>query len=80
VSDAQLGELKQRLRAFRRELLQQAELGNTPERVVQINFQLFPMSVASHARSEVAETAVPAGETGTQVAKVARTRSHRRRG
>jgi uncharacterized protein (TIGR02147 family) len=46
VSEAQLHELKQRVRAFRRELLQQAELGNTPERVVQVNFQLFPMSVA----------------------------------
>lgn len=46
VSDHQLRDLKQRVRAFRRELLQQAELGNEPERVVQINFQLFPLSVA----------------------------------
>ena len=45
VSHATMLELKQRVRAFRRELLQVAELGNDPERVVQINFQLFPMSV-----------------------------------
>ena len=49
VSDAQLRALKERVRAFRRELLQQAELGNEPERVVQINFQLFPMSAAPAA-------------------------------
>jgi uncharacterized protein (TIGR02147 family) len=49
VSDAQLRGLKQRVREFRRELLQQAELGNEPERVVQINFQLFPMSAAPAA-------------------------------
>jgi uncharacterized protein (TIGR02147 family) len=49
VSDVQLRALKERVRAFRRELLQQAELGNEPERVVQINFQLFPMSAAPTA-------------------------------
>jgi uncharacterized protein (TIGR02147 family) len=36
--------LKERIREFRRELLQLAELEGAPERVVQINFQLFPLS------------------------------------
>jgi uncharacterized protein (TIGR02147 family) len=76
VSDAQLAELKQRLRAFRRELLQQAELGNTPERVVQVNFQLFPMSVAVDAPPITTPAAVPATASG---AKVARARAKRRR-
>ena len=37
-------ELKERIREFRRELLQLAELEGRPERVVQLNFQLFPLS------------------------------------
>ena len=37
-------DLKERIREFRRELLQVAELQGEPERVVQINFQLFPLS------------------------------------
>jgi uncharacterized protein (TIGR02147 family) len=37
-------DLKERIREFRRELLQLAELSGDPERVVQINFQLFPLS------------------------------------
>ena len=37
-------DLKERIREFRRELLQLAELEGKPERVVQINFQLFPLS------------------------------------
>lgn len=44
VSHDKLLELKQRIRDFRRDLLQLAELDNVPERVVQINFQLFPLS------------------------------------
>lgn len=44
VSHDKMLELKQRLRDFRRDLLQLAELDNEPERVVQINFQLFPLS------------------------------------
>jgi uncharacterized protein (TIGR02147 family) len=44
VSHDKLLELKQRLRDFRRDLLQLAETDNEPERVVQINFQLFPLS------------------------------------
>ena len=35
--------LKARIREFRRELLHLAELEGEPERVVQINFQLFPL-------------------------------------
>jgi uncharacterized protein (TIGR02147 family) len=44
VSDAKRRELEQRVRAFRQELLQAAEVDNTPERVVQINFQVFVLS------------------------------------
>lgn len=44
VSDAKRRELEQRVRAFRQELLQAAEVDNTPERVVQINFQVFALS------------------------------------
>jgi uncharacterized protein (TIGR02147 family) len=44
VSHDTLLRLKARIREFRRELLQLAELEGEPERVVQINFQLFPLS------------------------------------
>lgn len=46
VSAAKLAELKQRVRAFRQELLQAAELDDRPERVVQVNFQVFALSAA----------------------------------
>jgi uncharacterized protein (TIGR02147 family) len=45
VSRDKVDELKARLRAFRQELLRTAELDDQPERVVQINFQLFPLSI-----------------------------------
>jgi uncharacterized protein (TIGR02147 family) len=44
VSQEVLLDLKERIREFRRELLRLAELEGQPERVVQINFQLFPLS------------------------------------
>lgn len=44
VSEAALPRLKERLSDFRRELLEQALLEAEPERVVQLNFQLFPLS------------------------------------
>jgi uncharacterized protein (TIGR02147 family) len=44
VSQDVMLDLKERIRELRREILQAAELGGTPERVVQINFQLFPLS------------------------------------
>ena len=44
VSHEVMLQLKERVRAFRRELLHFAEQEGAPERVVQINFQLFPMS------------------------------------
>lgn len=44
VSERRMLELKERILAFRRELLQAAEADDVPERVVQINFQLFPLS------------------------------------
>jgi len=59
VSEDTMQALKQRMRAFRRELLQLAEVGNEPERVVQLNFQLFPMSVRKPARSVAPLTAKP---------------------
>jgi uncharacterized protein (TIGR02147 family) len=46
VSSAKLEEIKRRVRALRQELLQAAELEDQPERVVQVNFQIFPLSVA----------------------------------
>ncbi len=60
VSRDKVSELKERLRAFRQELLRTAELDDQPERVVQINFQLFPLSVLP----EVTEPARPAPATG----------------
>ncbi|HEY5957808.1 MAG TPA: DUF4423 domain-containing protein, partial [Polyangiaceae bacterium] len=45
VSQEMLLDLKERIREFRRELMQMTELSGTPERVVQLNFQLFPLSV-----------------------------------
>jgi uncharacterized protein (TIGR02147 family) len=50
VSQKRLLELKQRVREFRQQLLQSAELGDTPECVVQINFQLFPLSKRSQSK------------------------------
>lgn len=44
VDEAMLPSLKLRLQTFRRELMQQAEANGAPQRVVQINFQLFPLS------------------------------------
>jgi len=44
VAEATLPVLKQRIREFRQELLQLAELESCPERVVQLNFQMFPLS------------------------------------
>jgi uncharacterized protein (TIGR02147 family) len=46
VSDAKLQELKQRVRKFRQELLQAAEQHDSPERVVQVNFQIFALSAS----------------------------------
>lgn len=39
-----LRRLKSRIQRFRRELLEQSELEDDPTRVVQVNFQLFPLS------------------------------------
>jgi uncharacterized protein (TIGR02147 family) len=44
VSREVMLDLKERIREFRRELLQAAELQGEPEIVAQINFQLFPLS------------------------------------
>jgi uncharacterized protein (TIGR02147 family) len=44
VSHDVMLQLKERIREFRRELLHIAEQQGAPERVVQLNFQLFPMS------------------------------------
>jgi uncharacterized protein (TIGR02147 family) len=46
VSESALPALKARIRALRQELLQLAELEAKPERVVQLNFQMFPLSKA----------------------------------
>lgn len=52
VSQSVLLDLKERIREFRRELLQLAELGGPPERVVQLNFQLFPLSEKKEPENE----------------------------
>jgi uncharacterized protein (TIGR02147 family) len=44
VSEHRMQELKNQILNFRRHLLQTAEQDDTPERVVQLNFQLFPLS------------------------------------
>jgi uncharacterized protein (TIGR02147 family) len=52
VTEASLPLLKQRIRELRQELLQLAECESAPpERVVQINFQLFPLSRRSVAKA-----------------------------
>jgi uncharacterized protein (TIGR02147 family) len=58
VSQAKLAELKERVRAFRQELLRTAELDNSPERVVQINFQVFPLSIAAEPAAADGSAAV----------------------
>ena len=58
VSQAKLAELKERIRSFRQELLRTAELDDSPERVVQINFQVFPLSVAAEPREGEAQSTV----------------------
>ncbi len=58
VSQAKLAELKERIRSFRQELLRTAELDDSPERVVQINFQVFPLSVAAEPSEGEAQSTV----------------------
>lgn len=58
VSDAKLAELKERVRSFRQELLRTAELDDSPERVVQINFQVFPLSIAAEPSTGRARSSV----------------------
>jgi uncharacterized protein (TIGR02147 family) len=52
VSNDVMLKLKERIREFRRELLHAAEQEGQAERVVQINFQLFPMSRKKGDESE----------------------------
>ncbi|MGC4089267.1 MAG: TIGR02147 family protein [Polyangiaceae bacterium] len=60
VAESTLPILKQRIRELRQELLQLAELEPAPERVVQLNFQVFPLSrvaaVTANKRSQRAAT------------------------
>jgi uncharacterized protein (TIGR02147 family) len=44
IDDATLQDVRHRIAAFRRELLQYADQSNDRTRVVQINFQMFPLS------------------------------------
>jgi len=44
VSEAGMERIKERVRSLRRELLSEAELEGTPTRVVQVNFQVFPLT------------------------------------
>lgn len=47
VAETALPRIKQRLKDLRQELMQLAELEASPERVVQLNFQMFPLSRAA---------------------------------
>jgi uncharacterized protein (TIGR02147 family) len=69
VSEDKLAELKQRVRAFRQELLRTAELDNRPERVVQINFQVVPLSapVETPATPSPLSPSTPARRTRRRV-------------
>lgn len=44
ISEARMAELKRELEVFRRELVVRYQADPTPERVVQLNFQMFPLS------------------------------------
>jgi len=44
LGEGGIREMKERLKRFRRELLELSELEDEPRQVVQINFQLFPLS------------------------------------
>ncbi len=44
LGDEGLRKLKERMQAFRRELLELSSLESDPQKVVQVNFQLFPLS------------------------------------
>lgn len=52
ISEKRLAKLKEEIRAFRKHLLQTAEEDDRPERVVQIGFQLFPLSKSPSLRHE----------------------------
>jgi len=45
LSESRMGELKAELEAFREHLLRRYMKDERPERVVQVNFQMFPLSV-----------------------------------
>jgi uncharacterized protein (TIGR02147 family) len=62
VAESTLPILKERIREFRRELLQLAELDQTPERVVQLNFQMFPLSRRSAPRASAKKARAKAKE------------------
>ncbi len=52
LSQARLHELKAELEAFRTHLLERFMRDECPERVVQVNFQMFPLSKAVNGRDE----------------------------
>ena len=51
VNEGRLPQLKQALQRFRKELLSLSEMEDSPSQVVQINFQLFPLSHPSKEES-----------------------------
>jgi uncharacterized protein (TIGR02147 family) len=55
LGDDGVQRLKDRIQRFRRELLEMSALEDDPVRVVQVNFQLFPLSTASTDRTEASE-------------------------
>lgn len=75
VSQDKLLVLKQRIVEFRKELLQLAELDDEPERVVQLNFQLFPLTALPTLRDAV----LPSDSANTIANATANTNSPPRR-
>jgi uncharacterized protein (TIGR02147 family) len=58
-----IGRMKERIRAFRRELLQMSADEPDPRRVVQVNFQMFPLS-RDPEQQPAPEAPEPGQETG----------------
>lgn len=73
-------QLKERIQAFRRELLELSETETKPSRVVQVNFQLFPLSADTLGASEDRDNSgAGAAAAQTSSANSSKARKARRR-
>jgi len=66
LAEADLPRVKQRLKELRQELLQLAELTPAPERVVQLNLQLFPLSRRAPAAGAAPKRRKKTGRKGKE--------------